>query len=311
MSSRNPSNIPASIAARVRNWATANERTFQHALNRYATERFFARLEASEFAERLVLKGGNLLVVWFSGKDYRPTMDTDFLYCGRSMDENEIYSAFKSICRTRFPEDGILFDETSIEVEPIREDTKYGGQRVTLKAYIGNIRVPLQFDIGFGDAVTPSPEKVEYPAMLDFPSPKICAYPMATAVAEKCAIMVELGFENSRMKDYHNVWTILNRFDISDEILRKALRRTFARRGTITAGETPLCFTKAFADDPKKAIQWRAYLKKNQIGEGYPAVFAEVAAFVSRRLIPLLPRAKTIQNANASASMTSDAPTAR
>ena len=292
MSARKASNIPASIAARVRNWAAANARTFQHALNRYVTERFFARLEASEFAERLVLKGGNLLVVWFSGKDYRPTMDTDFFCRGGSLDENEIGSAFKSICRTRFPEDGILFDETSIEVEPIREDTKYGGQRVTLKAYIGNIRVPLQFDIGFGDAVTPSPEKVEYPAMLDFPPPKICAYPMATAVAEKCAIMVELGFENSRMKDYHDVWTILNRFDIPDENLRKALSRTFARRGTNTTDETPLCFTKAFADDSKKAIQWRAYLKKNQIGEGCPDVVAEVADFVAQRLIPLLPKTK-------------------
>lgn len=300
MSARKALNIPASIAARVRNWAAANARTFQHALNRYVTERFFARLEASEFANRLVLKGGNLLVVWFSGKDYRPTMDTDFLCRGGSLDENEIGSAFKSICRTRFPEDGILFDETSIEVEPIREDTKYGGQRVTLKAYIGNIRVPLQFDIGFGDAVTPSPEKVEYPAMLDFPPPKICAYPMETTVAEKCAIMVELGFENSRMKDYHDVWTILNKFDIPDENLRKALSRTFARRGTNTANETPpLCFTQAFADDPKKAIQWRAYLKKNQIGEGCPAIFAEVADFVSQRLIPLLPKTKNIRNENA------------
>lgn len=101
------------------------------------------------------------------------------------------------------------------------------------------------------------------------------------------------------MKDYHDVWTILNRFDIPDENLRKALSRTFARRGTNTANETPLCFTKAFADDPKKAIQWRAYLKKNQIGEGCPAIFAEVADFVSQRLTPLLPKTKIIRDENA------------
>lgn len=46
-------------------------------------------------------------------------------------------------------------------------------------------------------------------------------------------------------------------------------------------------------------MKWRAYLKKNQIGEGCPAVFAEVADFVAQRLIPLLPRAKTLRNTNA------------
>ena len=290
MSSKQVTNVAASIAARIKNWATANSRTFQHALNRYATERFFARLETSAFADRFVLKGGNLFVVWLSGKDYRPTMDADFLCRGRNMDESGMASAFRGICQIQLPSDGISFAEKSIEVEPIREDTKYGGQRVTLKAYIGNIRIPLQFDIGFGDAVTPSPERVEYPAMLDFPSPKINAYPMATAVAEKCAIMVELGFENSRMKDYYDVWTVLNRFEIPDGDLCKAISRTFARRGTITTDEAPLCFTEAFAVDQRKAVQWKAYLRKNQITEDCPNDFAEVARFVARKLLPLVQR---------------------
>lgn len=77
-------NRSASVAARIRNWAKANGRTYQHALTRFATERFCARLAASEHASRLVLKGGNLFIVWLSGKDYRPTMDTDFSAGDRS-----------------------------------------------------------------------------------------------------------------------------------------------------------------------------------------------------------------------------------
>ena len=294
MSAKSVSNIPASIAARVKNWAAINSRTYQHALNRYATERFLARLEASAFVDRLVLKGGNLFVVWFSGKDYRPTMDTDFLCRGKSLDADGMASMFKDICQVDIPMDGISFDEKSIAVDSIREGTKYGGQRVTLKAYIGNIRIPLQFDVGFGDAVTPSPEKVEYPAMLDFPAPKISSYPMATAVAEKCAIMVELGFENSRMKDYHDVWAILTRFHVADEELREAIRRTFTRRGTITTGDAPLCFTESFAIGKKKDVQWKAYLRKNQIGGDCPNDFAEVARFAARRLLPLIPKPGSI-----------------
>ena len=56
-------NIPASVAARIRNWAKSNGRTYQHALARYATERFCARISASEYSGRLVLKGGNLFIV--------------------------------------------------------------------------------------------------------------------------------------------------------------------------------------------------------------------------------------------------------
>lgn len=290
MSSRCMANVSASIAARIKNWAAANSRTYQHALNRYATERFFARLETSGFADRLVLKGGNLFVVWFSGKDYRPTMDADFLCRGKSLGKEEMISIFKDICQVQFSGDGIMFDDRSINVESIRADTRYGGQRISLKAYIGNIRIPLQFDVGFGDVITPAPEKVAYPAMLDFPSPQITAYPMFTAIAEKCAIMVELGYENSRMKDYYDVWTILNSFDISATKLREAISRTFARRGTITTNKTPLCFTEEFAIDKKKSVQWKSYLRKNQISEDCPNDFAEVAGFIAQRLLPLMPK---------------------
>ena len=283
-------NIPASVAARIRNWAKSNGRTYQHALARYATERFCARISASEYSGRLVLKGGNLFIVWFSGKDYRPTLDTDFLCRGPSMDANAIADAFATICNAALPDDdGIRFDARSIAVDSIREDTEYGGERVTLLAYIGTIRIPMQFDVGFGDAVTPSPETVSFPAMLDFPAPSILAYPMATALSEKCAIMIEKGFANSRMKDFYDVWTMLGRFEVDGRLLRKALAVTFERRGTKVETIPPVCFGEEFAHDPSKAMQWKAYLRKNAITDECPIDFAEVIAFIAPRIVPLLP----------------------
>ena len=123
MSVKNVTNVAASVTARIKNWANANARSFQHALTRYATERFFVRLEASDFADRFVLKGGNLLVVWFSGMDYRPTMDTDFLYRGHEMSEEQIASAFATISTSLPSDDGLEFVSESIRVEAIREDT--------------------------------------------------------------------------------------------------------------------------------------------------------------------------------------------
>ena len=290
MSSKNVTNVPASITARIKNWAAANSQSYQHALTRYATERFFARLESSDFSDRFVLKGGNLFVVWFSGKDYRPTMDTDFLYRGHEMTEDEIASAFVKISTSLSSDDGLVFDSDSIRVDAIREDTKYGGWRVTLKVYLGTVRIPLQFDIGFGDAVTPEPEEVVYPSMLSEVSPRIMAYPMVTMLAEKCAIMVELGFANSRMKDFFDVWTVLNEFDISEEVLKSSIATTFKRRGTKIDNEMPLCFTEEFSSDERKSVQWKAYLHKSGIVADCPQEFKVIADFIASKMLPLLPR---------------------
>ena len=284
MSSKNITNVSASITARIKNWAVANSQTYQHALTRYATERFFARLEASDFSDRLVLKGGNLFVVWFSGKDYRPTMDTDFLCRGHEMTEEQIVSVFVKICSSLPSDDGLVFDSDSIKVDAIREDTKYGGWRITMKVYLGSVRIPLQFDIGFGDAVTPEPEMVAFPSMLSDVSPRIMAYPMVTMLAEKCAIMVELGFANSRMKDFFDVWMVLNGFEISEDILKTAIAATFKRRGTRIDIAEPLCFTEEFSSDERKSIQWKSYLRKNGINADCPGEFKEIADFIASKI---------------------------
>jgi hypothetical protein len=46
-------------------------------------------------------------------------------------------------------------------------------------------RIPIQVDVGFGDAITPGPIEIDYPALLDAPAPHLRAYPIETVVAEK------------------------------------------------------------------------------------------------------------------------------
>ena len=77
--------------------------------------------------------------------------------------------------------------------------------RVTLEARLGKIRIPLQVDIGFGDAVTPEAQQEEFPTLLDFPAPILLTYPRETAIAEKFEAIVNLGLTNSRMKDYYDI----------------------------------------------------------------------------------------------------------
>ena len=96
----------------------------------------------------------------------------------------------KSICRVK-AEDGLEFLKETVRGERIREEEAYQGVRVKFIAKLGQARIPIQVDIGFGDAVTPAPAVADFPTLLDFPAPHLKVYPKETVVAEKFEAMVK------------------------------------------------------------------------------------------------------------------------
>ncbi len=62
--------------------------------------------------------------------------------------------------------DGVQFETTSVRVGTIRNEARYGGVRVDMKATLDKARIALQVDVGFGDAVTPAPRTMIYPGLL-------------------------------------------------------------------------------------------------------------------------------------------------
>jgi hypothetical protein len=92
--------------------------------------------------------------------------------------------------------------------------------------------VRLQIDVGFGDAITPAAQVIEFPALLEFPAPKLRAYPPETVIAEKLDAMVQLGMANSRMKDFFDIVFLSRTFDFDGDLLARAIRATFERRRT-------------------------------------------------------------------------------
>ena len=150
-----------------------------------------------------------------------------------------------------------------MKAEPIREEAVYGGIRISVEARLENARIPIQCDIGFGDAVTPEPEHIEFPALLDFPAPLLRSYPTYTVVAEKLEAMVMLGEANSRMKDFYDLWFLSQKFDFEGETLLKAICATFSRRKTKLPEETPLALTAEFS--AIKSVQWNAFIRKSNL----------------------------------------------
>jgi predicted nucleotidyltransferase component of viral defense system len=255
-----PRDIGASVRARLLRLAQKRGEDFQLVLTRYANERLLYRLASSAHAPHFVLKGAALFVVW-TGAPHRATRDVDLLGFGDPTTAR-VHAVFTDLLRLAVDDDGVLFDHDSLEVGPIRAEQQYGGQRVTLTATVSSARVRLQFDVGFGDAVTPAPTLVEFPALLEFPAPLLRAYPRETVVAEKLEAMVQLGLANSRMKDFYDLVILARSFEFEGRVLARAIRATFERRTTPLPRSLPVALTPAFAEDPSKQTQWTAFLRK-------------------------------------------------
>lgn len=281
MSPKPITNLTASVRQRLQNISRAGKEPFDLVLSRYAVERLLYRLSQSTYADRFLLKGAMLFPLWFE-EMHRPTRDVDLLGFSEN-DEETLERIFKRLCEITVEEDGLTFDAKSVTAERIQEDAAYTGIRVTLLASLDKAKIPVQADIGFGDAVTPSPEEVTFPTLLGFPAPKLRAYPIYTVVAEKLEAMVSLGEANSRMKDFFDIWFLSQRFEFDGKLLTAALKATFSRRQTNIPVGMPIPLSDQFATE--KATQWRAFLNKNALPQSeFLQVITALRTFIAAPL---------------------------
>jgi len=280
---RHGPDIAASVRQRLLNKARASGRPFSELLQYFAMERFLYRLSKSVHADKFVLKGALMFNVW-RAPETRPTMDIDLLgITGNSIDS--IAAIALAICEQDVEADGLTFDPGSIEVARIVEDADYAGVRGGLRGALGVARIAMEVDIGFGDVVTPRPETVEYPAILDFPAPALRGYSQVSAIAEKFEAMVKLGVLNSRVKDFFDIWLLSRQFDFEGAILTQAVSNTFVTRGTVMPA-TPIALTAAFANETAKQTQWQGFVRKSRL-QAAPASFVEVVEAISDFLGPV------------------------
>ena len=279
-----PRNLAASVKARLLALAQTRGDDFNRLLVRYGIERLLFRLSRSPHAGQFLLKGAMLFVVW-DEETHRPTRDLDLLGFGAA-ERELLQQVFREVVTTPAVDDGLAFDPGSVRAEEIREQSRYGGVRVRLIARLGPAEIPLQIDVGVGDAVFPEPEEVVFPALLEFPPPRVRAYPVYAVVAEKLETMVKLGGANTRMKDFHDVWFLLHRFALDRATSRRAIEVTFARRGT-RLEEWSAMLAATLADDPGKQTQWNSFLSRNSL-QGLPERFNEVVDSIREDLKPVL-----------------------
>ncbi len=258
-------NIGESVRSRLKNIAVKEGSDFNAVLTRYGLERLLYRIGESEYSKQFLLKGALLFNLWYD-MPHRPTKDIDLLGFGDN-DLAYIKQTFSKICRVS-ADDGISFLSESVTVDTIKKDGGYTGARVELFGELAKAKIKIQIDIGYGDAVTPGPIDAHYPVLLsDLPAPKIRTYPIYTVIAEKLHAIALLGMANSRLKDYLDLYVLLGNEQIDDQVLAKAIKATFNRRGMDPPEALPIGLTDKFANDPSRESMWKAFLRKNELGQ--------------------------------------------
>ena len=284
MSPRRVKDMAASVKQRLLNLAKRQGGDFNFLLSRFAAERLLFRLSHSDHASDFVLKGAMLFHLRSGQAPHRPTRDLDLLAAG-TPDIARMEKLFRNVCREPVPADGLDFPQDRVRGERIRDDDEYLGIRLSLEGRMGSARIPLQIDVGFGDAVTPSPTQEQLVTLLDFPPPSVLVYPWETVIAEKLQAIVALGMDNSRMKDYFDLHYLAETQAFEGPTLAQAIQAAFERRKTTLPDDPPIGLSPEFGEDTIKRTQWRAFVGRLQLSDGPPSL-GQVVAGIRAFLMP-------------------------
>ena len=252
-------NMATSVLARLKNKAKESGRSYQLCMQLFCQEEFLRRLEKSEYAENLVLKGG-LFIYSLTDFDSRVTVDVDFLLRKIPNTPEQLKVIFEKIIEV---DTGNGFVDFEIkDIAPISVAKKYAGIGASIIARIKNTKTPFSIDFGVGDIIVPKQEKRKIPTQLsDFDAPIVNTYSIETTVAEKIDAILSLMEFSSRMKDYYDIYYIANKFDFDGATLTEALKKTFSNRNhnfTIEQFEQML----EFDSDDAMQKKWKTFIKK-------------------------------------------------
>lgn len=255
-----------SITARLRNRARELDINYNLALTQFFFDEFLRLLSQSKYKDNFMLKGG-MLLTYALGVQNRATQDIDFLVKGINLDSDNIKSILLSIISDSKQSD-ICFEIEGEGIE-IRSDDEYGGLRFKIIGHLSNIRIPFAVDIATGDPVYPSPVEERYQTILSDRF-NLKFYPIESVLSEKLHTILSRAENNSRSKDYYDIYTILNKQleHVDYEALKIAVSLTFRYRQTMISKESAIEIINLIKINEAIRDRWNRYQKKNPYAKG-------------------------------------------
>ena len=255
-----------SFKAIINNMAKENNVAAQSVLQTYMLEKLLERISISKYKDNFILKGG-MLISAMLGIDSRTTMDMDTTIKGLPLTKDNITNIMDEICNIEI-DDNVTLKINKVEL--IREDDDYGGYRITFEAkYNNEMPVIMKIDITTGDKITYKEIEYSFTLMLEDRKIQIWSYNVETIIAEKFEAIVKRGVLSTRIRDYYDVYMLINTQSkiIDKRTLKDAITLTAQYRGTSEIIKDWKKIVEKIANDSKMRQQWKRYQKDNFYAE--------------------------------------------
>ena len=255
-----------SFKAIINNMAKENNVAAQSVLQTYMLEKLLERISISKYKDNFILKGG-MLISAMLGIDSRTTMDMDTTIKGLPLTKDNITNIMDEICNIEI-DDNVTLKINKVEL--IREDDDYGGYRITFEAkYNNEMPVIMKIDITTGDKITYKEIEYSFTLMLEDRKIQIWSYNVETIIAEKFEAIVKRGVLSTRIRDYYDVYMLINTQNkiIDKKTLKDAITLTAQHRRTNEIIKDWKKIVEKIANDSKMRQQWKRYQKDNFYAE--------------------------------------------
>ncbi len=246
-----------SLKAKVSNLSKKTNIPNKYLIQNFMFEALLKRISVSKYKDKFIIKGGLLLSSIF-GVDLRSTMDLDTTIKGLSLDRGTITKAIKEIINID------LDDNIKLEIENIKDirgEDLYQGFEVNLKAEFDWLKTNLMIDITIGDVITYKEIEFKYNTIFDNETINIMTYNYETIIAEKFESIISRNIDNTRMKDYYDLYMFVNLKwdDINKAVLRKAIINTSKVRETLDYIDDANRYIELISDDSRLKLLWDSY----------------------------------------------------
>ena len=246
-----------SLKAKASNLSKKTNISNKYLIQNFMFEALLKRISKSKYKDKFIIKGGLLLSSIF-GVNLRSTMDLDTTIKGLSLDRETITKVINEIISIDV-EDNVKLEIENIK--DIREEELYSGFEVNLKAEFDGLKTNLMIDITTGDIITYKEVEFKYNTIFDNETINIMTYNYETIIAEKFESIISRNIDNTRMKDYYDLYMFVNLKwnDINKETLRKAIINTFKARETLDYIDNASKYIELISDDSRLKSLWNSY----------------------------------------------------
>ena len=255
-----------SITQKLRNKAKELDLNYNLVLSKFFLDEFLKLISISVHRENFMLKGG-MLLTYSLGVQNRSTQDIDFLVKGFPIETVKLKKILEEILGDTNKKD--IWFEINDTANEIRAEDKYGGIRFHVIGHLENIRIPFSIDIATGDPIYPLPRLERYSTILG-DNIELNMYPLETVLSEKLQTILTRAENNSRSKDFYDIYAILkNKLEVINiKELKIAVSKTFSYRKTEVSKDEAKAIVSHINRDSLIIERWIRYQKKNPYAKG-------------------------------------------